>query len=86
MIYKKGMKYRDEVKNIKEIGGIEIVESMRYLGIEICGGEDIFKKQKVEMKKAENLSRMTYSIIEKSSIVAPGNTGPLFMEPHVQTI
>ena len=68
MIYKKGMKYRDKVKNIKEIGGIEIVESMRYLGIEICGGEDIFKKQKVEMKrKAENLSRMTYSIIEKSS-------------------
>ncbi|CAL4219705.1 unnamed protein product [Meganyctiphanes norvegica] len=41
MIYKKGRK-----RDIDKVRGIEVVRSLRYLGLEICDEEDIFKKQK----------------------------------------
>ena len=51
----------------EEIEGIQITESIKYLGVEIEGKRNMFMKQKSNMiKKAEKLSNMTYSIIAKS--------------------
>merc|ERR1712002_845454 len=53
-------------EEIKEIEGIEVVRSMKYLGIEINDGIDIFKKQKLKMKKkAETIAKNSYAVIEK---------------------
>ena len=55
------------MRGIKEIGGIEVVRSMKYLGVEICDGKDIFEKQKEKMlEKARKMAKMTYGVIEKS--------------------
>ena len=51
----------------EEIEGIQVKESIKYLGVEIEGKRNMFMKQKSNMiKKAEKLSNMTYSIIAKS--------------------
>ena len=51
----------------EEIEGIKVTESIKYLGIEIEGKKNMFKKQRKSMiKKAEKLSNMTYSVIAKS--------------------
>merc|ERR1712002_1180317 len=63
---KKG-KDGNKEEEIKEIEGIEVVRSMKYLGVEIDDGIDIFKKQKLKMKqKAETIAKNTYAVIEKS--------------------
>ena len=64
---KKGENERSEEDELKEIEGIEVVKNMKYLGIEINDGIDIFKEQKKIMKdKAEMIAKNTYSVIEKS--------------------
>ena len=63
---KKGENENKENNEIKEIEGIEIVRSMKYLGIEINDGDDIFENQKKKMEeKAETIAKNTYSVIEK---------------------
>ena len=55
MIFKKrgngkiGAKENKKTEEIKEIEGIEVVRSMRYLGVEINDTDDIFKIQKINM-------------------------------------
>ena len=46
LVFKRGCEERNEVRGIKEIEGIEVVRSMKYLGVEISDGKDIFQKQK----------------------------------------
>ena len=56
----------NEDEEIKEIEGIEVVRSMKYLGVEINDTDDIFKIQKIKMQeKAETIAKNTYSVIEK---------------------
>ncbi|XP_068205143.1 DNA repair protein RecN-like [Palaemon carinicauda] len=51
----------------EEIEGIKVTDIIRYLGIEIEGKRNMFKKQKKKMmEKAEKLANLTYSIIAKS--------------------
>ncbi|XP_068218538.1 golgin subfamily A member 6-like protein 6 [Palaemon carinicauda] len=51
----------------EEIEGIKVTDSIKYLGIEIEGKRNMFKKQKKKMmEKAEKLANLTYSIIAKS--------------------
>ena len=38
--------FNEENNEIKEIDGIEIVRSMKYLGVEINDGDNIFELQK----------------------------------------
>ena len=68
MIFKnRANKRNEENKEIKEIEGIEIVKNMKYLGVEINDGDDIFEQQKKKMiEKAETIAKNTYSVIEKS--------------------
>ena len=55
-----------KMEEIKEIEGIEVVKSMRYLGVEINDTDDIFKIQKINIQeKAETIAKNTYSVIEK---------------------
>lgn len=56
------------IKNgVKEIDGIEVTNRIRYLGMQINDGKDIFKDHKNEMmEKAKKMERMSYGIIEKS--------------------
>merc|ERR1711895_75864 len=71
LIFKKRGNRKREIdkkkeEEIKEIEGIEVVRSMKYLGVEINDGIDIFKKQKLKMKeKAETIAKNTYAVIEK---------------------
>ena len=71
LIFKKRGNRKREIdenkeEEIKEIEGIEVVKSMKYLGVEINDGIDIFKKQKLKMKeKAETIAKNTYAVIEK---------------------
>ena len=57
--------------NIKEgpneIEGIKVVENIKYLGIKVNSGRQIFRKQKEDLfEKAQKLANTTYSIIAKS--------------------
>ena len=60
LIYGNGEKY-------SELSGLEVVESIKYLGMDVGTDKDMFKEQKGKMrergKKYENL---TYSVISKS--------------------
>ena len=57
---------KKETEEIKEIEGIEVVRSMKYLGIEINDTDDIFRNQnKIVQKKAGTIAKNTYSVIEK---------------------
>ena len=50
-----------------EISNIKVVEDIKYLGVTIGTGRDIFKKHKEEtINKARRMAKITYSIIEKS--------------------
>ena len=52
---------------IEEIGGIKVVNSMKYLGITICDGKDMFQKHKEnKIILAEKLANITYSVINRS--------------------
>ena len=63
---KKGAEENKAEEEIKEIEGIEVVRSMKYLGIEINDTEDIFGAQKKNMiKRAGTIAKNTYSVIEK---------------------
>ena len=51
----------------EEIEGSKVAESIKYLGIEIEGKRNMFKKQRKSMiKKAERLSNIAYSVIAES--------------------
>ena len=63
MIFKKGQKKLFE--QIKELEGIEVVDKIKYLGIEINEGRDIFKKHKEEaIDRAREMANRTYWTIE----------------------
>ena len=65
LIYRKGRQKKED--RIKEVEGIEVVESVKYLGIEISDGRDIFKKHKEEIiKKAEAMANLTFWTIGTS--------------------
>ena len=54
-------------EKLEEIGGIKVVDNIKYLGLKIDDKRNMFKTQKSEMiAKAQNLANLTYSIIEKS--------------------
>ena len=56
--------YKEPLDNIE---GIKTVESLKYLGMKLNGGRDIFRVHKQEMyKKAQKLANTTYSVIAKS--------------------
>lgn len=49
------------------IGDIKVVETIKYLGLKINAGRDLFRIHKKEMmEKAQRLANTTYSIIAKS--------------------
>ena len=57
-----------ETKEAKEIEGIEIVESLKYLGVTIVNKYNLFQKHKENTIQAANkLSNLTYGIISKSA-------------------
>ena len=57
-----------ETKYAKEIEGIEIVDSLKYLGVTIINKYNLFKKHKENTIQAANkLSNLTYGIISKSA-------------------
>lgn len=59
---------REELKDVKEIEGIEIVESLKYLGVTIENNHNLFRKHKEStIQAAGKLSNLTYSIISKSA-------------------
>ena len=52
---------------VEEIGGIKVVSNMKYLGITICDGKDMYrihKENKIEL--AERLANITYSVLNRS--------------------
>ena len=52
---------------IEEIGGIKVVNNMKYLGVTISDGRDMFKTHKDnKLKLSEKLVNITYSVINKS--------------------
>ena len=52
---------------IEEIGGIKVVNNMKYLGVTISDGRDMFKMHKDnKLKLSEKLVNITYSVINKS--------------------
>ena len=55
-------------QKMDQVGGIKVVEEMKYLGITINNGRDIFKNHKEnKIKLAETLSNITYSVISRST-------------------
>ena len=53
--------------NYAEVGGIEVVKNFKYLGLYIDDENDIYKKQKEEMRnKAKRHENMTYQVVENS--------------------
>ena len=65
LLYKRGTKKPED--KIKEIEGIEVVEKVKYLGIQICNNKDIFKKHKEEViAKAREMANKTYWTIGTS--------------------
>ena len=60
-------KANQEERATKEIEGIEVVKSLRYLGLEICNEIDIFRLQKEKMiEELRILANRTYSATENS--------------------
>ena len=56
----------DEIPEAGTVEGMEVVRSLKYLGICINDRRDIFKKHKVELvDKAEKMALQTYSMIER---------------------
>ena len=50
----------------EHIGGIEVVEKFKYLGIIIDNSRDIFKTQKEDIRKrTKKFENLTYSVISK---------------------
>ena len=50
-----------------EIGGIQVVNEIKYLGVTINSGRDCFKRHKeIMIEKAQRLANQTYPIIAKS--------------------
>ena len=78
MIFRtRGRRGRDnEIPEAGVFEGMEVVRNLKYLGIVICDGRDIFKKHKVEMiDRAEKMALQTYSVIERCcSRVVMGKT------------
>ncbi|CAL4119723.1 unnamed protein product, partial [Meganyctiphanes norvegica] len=64
LIFKKG---RTQGK-IEKVGGLEVVKSLKYLGLEICDEEDIFRKQKeLAIKNLQKLAKKAFYTIETVS-------------------
>ena len=58
----------DENEDTKEIEGIEVVETLKYLGITIENKLNMFKKHKEKtIQTANKLANLTYGIIQKSA-------------------
>ena len=54
--------HRDE-----ELAGIKVVNSMKYLGITICDGKDMYRKHKEnKILLAEKLANVTFSVLNRS--------------------
>ena len=54
-------------EGIEDVVGIKVVHNIKYLGLIINDGQDIFRDQKEEMNnKASRFSNLTYSVIAKS--------------------
>lgn len=52
---------------VSEVEGLEVVTEVRYLGVIVESRKELFEKQKKQMlEKAKRLSKMTFSVIEKS--------------------
>ena len=55
-------------EGIQHIDGVKVVSKIKYLGLLISDGIDMFKDQKEEMiAKAKRMSNLTYAVIAKSS-------------------
>ena len=53
--------------DVEEIGGIAVVQEIRYLGVRIESKRNMFEgRRKDLMSKAKMMSNLTYSVIEKS--------------------
>ena len=54
-------------EGIEDVDDIKVVHKIKYLGLMISDGQDIFKDQKEEMiNKASRYANLTYSVIAKS--------------------
>lgn len=57
----------DGQNNPENINDIKVVEEIKYLGVDICNGKDIFAQYKRrKMSAAKRMSNMTYSVISRS--------------------
>ena len=57
----------ESAHELKEIGGIPVVEETKYLGVNIVNRKDIFKEHKKTMiKKAQKMANMSLAVICKS--------------------
>ena len=51
----------------ENIVGIEVVDNMKYLGVEICNNREIFKGQRERIVQQINkMASMSYSVIIRS--------------------
>ena len=51
----------------EEVAGVQVVDSIKYLGCMIDGNRNMFKTQKEKvMKKVKVMANMTYTVVEKS--------------------
>jgi len=54
-------------REVSEIAGVEVVREIKYLGVKVQNGRNLFDKHRVEMvNRAKWMSSMTSSVIEKS--------------------
>ena len=58
--------FRDKGE-IREIGGIKVVDSIKYLGVKIGSGRDIFKAHKIKIEnEVEGKACRLRKVVEKS--------------------
>ena len=53
--------------DVGSIKGINVVKDVKYLGVKLSSGRDVFRKHREDVKtRARKMSNMTYSVIHKA--------------------
>ena len=59
--------HEEGISEVDEIGGIKIVEEIKYLGVKIVNKKDMYQEQRrAMMKKAQKMGNLTHGIICRS--------------------
>ena len=60
--------------DVGSIKGINVVKDVKYLGVKLSSGRDVFREHREDVKtKARKMSNMTYSVIYKACNKVPTN-------------